>query len=93
MDSRYCPVDVLDDHPKDQFPKLPSVPVSSELPTDPEISRQYIRKPVRCQRTTVSGVTMMRERFQSDEKETSPPDKEAYHHSKAARDEAKHGHD
>ena len=30
-----------------------------------EISRQYIRKPVRCQRTTVSGVTMTRECFQA----------------------------
>jgi hypothetical protein len=40
------------------------------LPTclrTPEISRQYIRKPVQCQRTTVSGVTMMRECFQSDQ--------------------------
>jgi hypothetical protein len=27
------------------------------------------------------------------EKETSPPEKEAYHHSKAEPDEAKHGHD
>jgi len=27
------------------------------------------------------------------EKETSPPAKEAYHHSKAERDEAKHGQD
>src|SRR5580692_1768213 len=32
-----------------------------------EIIRQYIRKPVRCQRTTVSGVTMSRECFQSDQ--------------------------
>src|SRR5580704_2835769 len=32
-----------------------------------EISRQYIRKPVRCQRTTVSGVTMMRDCFQADQ--------------------------
>ncbi len=32
-----------------------------------EISRQYIRKPVRCQRTTVSGVTRMRESFQADQ--------------------------
>ena len=32
-----------------------------------EISRQYIRKPVRCQRTTVSGVTIRRECFQSDQ--------------------------
>jgi len=31
-----------------------------------EMSRQYIRKPVRCQRTTVSGVKMRRECFQSD---------------------------
>ena|ERR1700733_14468280 len=28
-----------------------------------EISRQYIQKPVRCQRKTVSGVTMIRDRF------------------------------
>jgi hypothetical protein len=32
-----------------------------------EISLQYIRKPVRCQRTTVSGVTMMRYCFQADQ--------------------------
>ena len=32
-----------------------------------EISLQYIRKPVRCQRTTVSGVTMMRDSFQADQ--------------------------
>jgi len=32
-----------------------------------EISRQYIQKPVRCQRTTVSGVTRMRESFQADQ--------------------------
>src|SRR5216684_2136490 len=37
------------------------------LPTCPrtlEIRRQYIQKPVRCQRTTVSGVTMRRDCFQ-----------------------------
>ncbi|PYU79966.1 MAG: hypothetical protein DMG50_21930 [Acidobacteria bacterium] len=32
-----------------------------------EISRQYIRKPVRSQRTTVLGVTMMRDCFQADQ--------------------------
>jgi len=32
-----------------------------------EISFQYIRKPVRCQRATVSGVTMMRDSFQADQ--------------------------
>ena len=32
-----------------------------------EISLQYIRKPVRCQRTTVSGVTMRRDCFQADQ--------------------------
>ena len=32
-----------------------------------EISLQYIRKPVRCQRTTVSGVTMIRDSFQVDQ--------------------------
>jgi hypothetical protein len=32
-----------------------------------EISRQYIRKPVRCQRTTVSGVTMRRDCFQAEQ--------------------------
>jgi hypothetical protein len=33
-----------------------------------EINLQYIRKPVRCQRTTVSGVTTMRACFHSDQK-------------------------
>src|SRR5216684_4000806 len=33
----------------------------------PEISLQYIRKPVRCQRTTVSGVTTMRACFHPDQ--------------------------
>jgi len=32
-----------------------------------EISRQYKRNPALCQRTTVSGVTMMRECFQPDQ--------------------------
>jgi hypothetical protein len=32
-----------------------------------EISRQYIQKPVRCQRTMVSGVTMRRDCFQADQ--------------------------
>jgi len=32
-----------------------------------EISRQYTQKPARCQRTMVSGVTMMRECFQADQ--------------------------
>jgi hypothetical protein len=32
-----------------------------------EIRFQYLRKPARCQRTTVSGVTMMRELFQADQ--------------------------
>src|SRR5260370_10342234 len=32
-----------------------------------EISRQYIRKPATCHRTTVSGVTMMRDCFQDDQ--------------------------
>jgi len=32
-----------------------------------EISLQYIRKPARCQRTTVSGVTTMRACFHSDQ--------------------------
>ena len=31
-----------------------------------EVSRQYIRQPVRCQRTTVSGMTMMRACFHPD---------------------------
>jgi hypothetical protein len=40
------------------------------LPTcfrTPEISRQCIRKPVRCQRMTVSGATRMRESLQADQ--------------------------
>src|SRR6266478_2451604 len=37
-----------------------------------EISLQYIRKPVRCQRTTVSGVTMMRDSFQADQPRPNP---------------------
>ena len=32
-----------------------------------EIRRQYRRKPARCQRTTVSGVTTMRACFQADQ--------------------------
>src|SRR5882724_10218092 len=32
-----------------------------------EISRQYIQKPVRCQRTTVSDVTMRRDCFQAEQ--------------------------
>ena len=31
------------------------------------LARHNIRKPVRCQRTTVSGVTMMRDSFQADQ--------------------------
>jgi hypothetical protein len=41
------------------------------LPTcvrPPEINLQYIRKPFRCQRTTVSGVTTMRACFHPDRK-------------------------
>src|SRR5258708_5970262 len=40
------------------------------LPTcvrTPEINLQYIREPVRCQRTTVSGVTTMRACFHPDQ--------------------------
>jgi hypothetical protein len=32
-----------------------------------EINLQYVRKPLRCQRTTVSGVTMSRDCFQDDQ--------------------------
>jgi hypothetical protein len=32
-----------------------------------ELRLQYLRKPARCQRATVSGVTMMRELFQADQ--------------------------
>ena len=32
-----------------------------------EISLQYTRNPARCQRTTVSGVTMVRECLQADQ--------------------------
>src|SRR6266404_4138129 len=32
-----------------------------------EINRQYIQKPVRCQRTTVSGATMRRDCFQAEQ--------------------------
>jgi hypothetical protein len=40
-----------------------------------EICRQYIRKPDRCQRTTVSGVTRMRESFQADQTLSDYPEK------------------
>jgi hypothetical protein len=32
-----------------------------------EINIQYTRNPARCQRTTISGVTLMRESFQADQ--------------------------
>jgi hypothetical protein len=40
-----------------------------------EISREYMRKPLRCQRTTVSGVTMMRDSFQADHTRRVPTQK------------------
>ncbi len=33
-----------------------------------EIMLQYMRNPVRCQRTTVSGLTTMRDCFHADQK-------------------------
>jgi hypothetical protein len=37
-----------------------------------EISLQYVRKPARCQRTTVSGVTTMRDCFHPDQNRRTP---------------------
>jgi hypothetical protein len=40
-----------------------------------EISFQYKRNPARCQRTTVSGVTMMRDCLQADQTHRAIPRK------------------
>ena len=67
MYPRCSPGWVVSNHPKDQLANLPRRRSSPNLPRTLEISLQYIRKPVRCQRTTVSGVTMMRDSFQADQ--------------------------
>jgi hypothetical protein len=58
---------ILSNHPEDQIPNLLRRPSSPTCVRTLEISRQYIRKPVRCQRTTVTGVTT-RACFHSDSK-------------------------
>jgi len=58
---------IVGHHLEDEIPDLRD---SFFLPTRSftlEIRLQYLRKPARCQRTTVSGVTMMRELFQADQ--------------------------
>jgi hypothetical protein len=67
MYPRRSPGWVLNDHLKDQFPNSFDVGLLPTCLRTLEINRQYIRKPVRCQRTTVSGVTMGRECFQADQ--------------------------
>ena len=56
------------DHPEDQFPQPSSASVSFRPALRIlEINLQYIRKPARCQRVTVSGVTTMRAFFHPDQ--------------------------
>jgi hypothetical protein len=61
---------VLGDYTGDQFPNLLRRRSSSNLlpnSGDQPPVHTKARKPVRCQRTTVSGVTRMRESFQADQ--------------------------
>jgi hypothetical protein len=67
MDPRRSPRGVLNDHAEDQFPTSFGVGLLPTCLRTLEISRQYIQKPVRCQRTTVSGVTMRRDCFQAEQ--------------------------
>jgi hypothetical protein len=67
MDPRRSPRGVLNDHAEDQFPTSFGVGLLPTCLRTLEISRQYIQKPVWCQRTTVSGVTMRRDCFQAEQ--------------------------
>jgi hypothetical protein len=70
MDPRCSPGWVVSDHPKDRKISSRTSFGVGLLPTCArtlEISLQYIRKPFRCQRTAVSGVTMRRGSFEADQ--------------------------
>jgi hypothetical protein len=65
MDAGCSPSRILSNHPEDQFPNFLRRRSSSDLRPGLEISRQYKRKPTRCHRTTVSGVTRISDFFHS----------------------------
>ena len=64
---RSQPGGVLRDHPKVRSRTSLEVLLRPTIRRPLEIARQYIANPDRCQRTTVSGPTMMRACFHSDQ--------------------------
>jgi len=67
MDAWRSPRWVLNDHSEDQFPNFLRCLSSPTGLLTLEISFQYKRNPALCQRTTVSGVTAMRDRCHPDQ--------------------------
>jgi len=67
MYSRCSPRWVVSDHPKEQLATSFGVGLLPTCVRTLEIASQYIRKPFLCQRTTVSGVTMIKDCFQADQ--------------------------
>jgi serine/threonine protein kinase len=67
MDPRCSPGWILSDHLEYQIPNPFGVGLLPTCVRTLEISLQYIQKPARCQRTTVSGVTTRRTCFQPDQ--------------------------
>ena len=65
--TRSRPSGILGHHAEDQIPNLLGGRSAASLLRDPGNRPQYRRKPVRCQRTAVSGVTMRRDCFQADQ--------------------------
>ena len=62
-----APGGVLRDHPKIRSRTSWEVLLRPTIRRPLEMARQYIANPDRCQRTTVSGPTMMRACFHSDQ--------------------------
>jgi hypothetical protein len=67
MNARRAPGRILANHLEDQLLHFLGDCLLPLAFLTLEISFQYDRKPARCQRTTVSGVTMMRDCFQPDQ--------------------------
>ena len=63
MDAWRSPSGVFRDHAEDQPRSSFGVGLRPTGHRIREISLQYMRKPARCQRITVSGVTMMTARY------------------------------
>src|SRR5216683_6143758 len=61
MDTRRSPRGVLNDHPEDQFPNFLRRLSSPDGPPDLDDRFPHKRNPPLCQRTTVSGLTAMRD--------------------------------